>query len=68
MVLVSEYPGQGGEGGGEKKEAAPAADYQFLDVISGHPGQGGEGRGARGRAMEGRQEWGEVKFSIGVNI
>jgi len=40
--VVSEYPGQVGEG---LERAAPAADYLFLNIISGHPGQGGEGEG-----------------------
>jgi len=36
---------------GEKVERRRAADYLFLDVISGHLWQGGEGRGKRQRRL-----------------
>jgi len=35
---------------GEFGKAAPAAEYLFLEMVSGHPGQGGEEERGRGRA------------------
>jgi hypothetical protein len=51
-----QHPGQVGKWGKRriiKGIAAPAADYRFIEVISGCHGQGGEGKSGREKEMWG---------------
>jgi len=51
MDLGTKFQDTQGKSPREKVERRRAADYLFLDVISGHLWQGGEGRGKRQRRL-----------------